>query len=715
MNPTLSKKIAKVVSTDIAPSQHGPGSVADVGSMLNGVWEMGYTSNSLSNRRELRSLVERRELDNLRDFLTSYESLLQLVESVRTDVVALRKDTSSVVNSLNQSQQLSAQLLSNANSLRMHKVYYEGCSSILEAFLVECKLSQETLAALRSEPSPRFFEGLRHVKQISNDSKVLLKFHEKRLLGIEIAEMMYRHISSANMTIAKWIRSHSQAFLLESPTYDPVFRESLHELTDPAMLEGCLSDISSQRNRAILKSFHVALTVGTGSTKPIEINAHDPLRYVGDMLGWLHQAIASEYELICSLLTPPGAETEHNVTDYSTLSVELQKLCDKSIEAIMENVVMQFKVRLEQAIEHQAGNVVIFRMANLIDFYCNKISTLLHSPESHFIAVLHQCQVDTLNKFTTSISNLMDKVLGSPPSPPLDLVPPLVIRELISLLSELIKSFNSSLTMSSTQQLEIAPLLDSFIQPLLKVCTMSAALSKFDESSVSVYVINCAFSIQTAVMSTKHQDVWSVSLEMLQAQIDANMDSIVHLQSLGILSDCGILSLVSTISRYHSHVQKLQPDLAQSTSSTQSDSTQTTTTGDNHTSASAPTSPVLSPSPTQPAPTSSPTVESSAPTQSKTSTTTPSLLCEWPGMDFDTVHGAILLFEGVLHDAVMLPVLERIISSELRIAARERIGSILVQHYTTLYNTLSTPSSGYPDVSLLCQYTPAQVKMVLGC
>ena len=23
--------------------------------------------------------------------------------------------------------------------------------------------------------------------------------------------------------------------------------------------------------------------------RPIEVHAHDPLRYVGDMLGWLHQ------------------------------------------------------------------------------------------------------------------------------------------------------------------------------------------------------------------------------------------------------------------------------------------------------------------------------------------------------------------------------------------------------------------------------------------
>ena len=35
--------------------------------------------------------------------------------------------------------------------------------------------------------------------------------------------------------------------------------------------------------------------------RPIEMNAHDPRRYLGDMLAWLHQALASERELLISL------------------------------------------------------------------------------------------------------------------------------------------------------------------------------------------------------------------------------------------------------------------------------------------------------------------------------------------------------------------------------------------------------------------------------
>lgn len=35
--------------------------------------------------------------------------------------------------------------------------------------------------------------------------------------------------------------------------------------------------------------------------RPIEMHAHDPRRYLGDMLAWVHQSLASERELFVGL------------------------------------------------------------------------------------------------------------------------------------------------------------------------------------------------------------------------------------------------------------------------------------------------------------------------------------------------------------------------------------------------------------------------------
>jgi hypothetical protein len=57
-----------------------------------------------------------------------------------------------------------------------------------------------------------------------------------------------------------------------------------------------------------MSSFLTALTRGgpSGLPRPIELHAHDPMRYVGDMLAWVHQAIAAEREFLESLFGLQG-------------------------------------------------------------------------------------------------------------------------------------------------------------------------------------------------------------------------------------------------------------------------------------------------------------------------------------------------------------------------------------------------------------------------
>jgi hypothetical protein len=52
-----------------------------------------------------------------------------------------------------------------------------------------------------------------------------------------------------------------------------------------------------------LSAFVIALTRGgpSGFPRPIELHAHDPIRYLGDILAWVHQTIAAEREFVDNL------------------------------------------------------------------------------------------------------------------------------------------------------------------------------------------------------------------------------------------------------------------------------------------------------------------------------------------------------------------------------------------------------------------------------
>lgn len=98
------------------------------------------------------------------------------------------------------------------------------------------------------------------------------------------------------------VRKGDNFFILKNPCW--VFSVCLHTSSS-------INDIMLLSNFGKLpfSDFLFINISGPGGTpRPIELHSHDPLRYVGDMLAWLHQAVASEKEHLQSLLKKCGCE-----------------------------------------------------------------------------------------------------------------------------------------------------------------------------------------------------------------------------------------------------------------------------------------------------------------------------------------------------------------------------------------------------------------------
>lgn len=92
-----------------------------------------------------------------------------------------------------------------------------------------------------------------------------------------------------------------------------------------------IQTLTNTRASSLLQSFLDALTRGgpNGLPRPIEIHAHDPIRYVGDMLAWIHQATASEHEFLESLF---GVETGQRMVGEIRGKTQKAVLPDKEDE-----------------------------------------------------------------------------------------------------------------------------------------------------------------------------------------------------------------------------------------------------------------------------------------------------------------------------------------------------------------------------------------------
>lgn len=91
----------------------------------------------------------------------------------------------------------------------------------------------------------------------------------------------------------------------------PFVRQSLYTLRNvPAFHTHLLELIASSRRSEETRRFLLALTSGYGGFPPIEMRAHDPVVYVGDMLAFCFRAFSVEADVAAGLLSyqPPSGE-----------------------------------------------------------------------------------------------------------------------------------------------------------------------------------------------------------------------------------------------------------------------------------------------------------------------------------------------------------------------------------------------------------------------
>ncbi|OUM61080.1 hypothetical protein PIROE2DRAFT_62725 [Piromyces sp. E2] len=112
-----------------------------------------------------------------------------------------------------------------------------------------------------------------------------------------------------------WAQAETRIMTKENPEITSLFRDALVILRQRQVLfQLCMDEIAQIRREAIVKSFIDALTIGgpEGIPRPIEFFAHDPLRYIGDMLAWIHQTLASEREMLQGLFDVRGKKMEND-------------------------------------------------------------------------------------------------------------------------------------------------------------------------------------------------------------------------------------------------------------------------------------------------------------------------------------------------------------------------------------------------------------------
>jgi hypothetical protein len=407
--------------------------------------------------------------------------------------------------------QETAPVLQEASELLKQKDSVEAKQQLLAAFNAHFIISEDDIATLTSTAETvddQFFIVLARAKKIQNDCEILLGTENQRL-GFEIMEQISKNLSGAFQKLYRWIQKEFKSLNLENPQISSSIRRALRVLAErPSLFQNCLDFFAEARENILSDAFYTALT-GTSvngeedtSVKPIELVAHDPLRYVGDMLAWTHSATVSEREALEVLFISDGDEIAKGIQagrdsePWSRISEDTDgasdfdglKALNELVDRDVTGVARVLRQRIGQVIQSHEETIMAYKITNLLNFYRVTFSKLL-GEDSALLESLKGLEESALRQFRDLMRDHVASTQAESQVAPQDLGPPDFLQEGLKQLMAIMKTYETSFTPAESREADFQPILEEAFDPFIKGCEKIA--KDLEAPANAIFSINC--------------------------------------------------------------------------------------------------------------------------------------------------------------------------------------------------------------------------------
>ncbi|KAG6911409.1 hypothetical protein DXG01_016506 [Tephrocybe rancida] len=464
-------------------------------------------------RRYMRRDLENKLSRGSEQFLKAFGEVDEKLDELQQHINAMRLSCDDAEHQLQLTTDSSKTLLERAGNLREERQDVENKKSIVTAFLARFTLTEQEAEAITSRDEPvgaHFFAAMDRTESIRDDCRILMSGEEgPTQAGIDIMTSTSSNLEQGYEKILRWcsheFRQKGRDFHLEVSSN---MRESVKRLRRrPELLTEALTFLSETRQATLMSSFITALTRGgpSGLPRPIELHAHDPLRYVGDMLAWVHQAMAAERELLEALFEVVNdGRMVGSVRVFNGKSEEedwIRELMDLCVGKLC----VPLKVRVQQTIRSQESSIVSYKIANLLQFYMLTMRRTIGDDALLSTTLLEITDV-AYGVFYESIS-AQGRALLRVQSDMNDtsLTPPLAILDHVQILREIMSVYQSSFLGDEDEIEQVAgfeKILDIMVDPAVEMATSEneekrRLRPKWDQP---VYVLNCLSYIELELL-----------------------------------------------------------------------------------------------------------------------------------------------------------------------------------------------------------------------
>lgn len=466
-------------------------------------------------------------------------------------------------------------VLEEATTLMTQKTDTETKQRLLNAFSQHYMVPEEDLMVLTSGQEPvddRFFNVLARVKQVHHDCEILLGGENQRL-GLEVMDLSARNLNTAYQKLYRWIQKEFQSLNLEDPRISSSIRRALRVLAErPSLFHSCLDFFAEARDYVLSDAFHYALTdamsggPGTGaagdrSVKPIEFSAHDPLRYIGDMLAWVHSTTVSEREALEALFVADGEELARGIQaglssepwsridEGEEITFDGHKALSDLVNRDLTGVSRSLRQRIELVIQGHDDPVTCYKVVNLLSFYQTTFAKLVGT-HSNLVEMMQNLEKFTFSHFESlmrdQISALSTDQMAL--APPEDLSPPEFLLDALEGLVSLMKTHEASVgpeeSSDSDDENRFTPVLRAAFDPFLTLARSSSEELK-DSTAQAIYRTNILLAARATVSpfafaSATHNTPLSKALSALRTNL-------LEIQSEFLLETSGLQVLLDAL------------------------------------------------------------------------------------------------------------------------------------------------------------------------
>ncbi|WYZ43023.1 hypothetical protein EsH8_VI_000722 [Colletotrichum jinshuiense] len=502
LNP-LSSKVTTVLSTSYADSEF-----RDALQLLDG----RGLKNTAETRRQLRLDLQKEVVDSNGEIVSQFGRVADQLRRIGATLDKLNNNYQDVRGRIVAAHQETGPILEEASSLMKRRAEVDSKQQLLKALRSHFVLTDDEVASLTSTAEPvddQFFAALHKAKRVSKDCEILLGF-EKQTLGLELMEQTSKNLNLAFQKLYKWVQREFKTLNLENPQMNSSIRRAIRVLAErPSLFQNCLDFFAEARERILSDAFHIALTGTTTSgredpsVKPIEMAAHDPLRYVGDMLAWTHSATVSEREALEILFVSEGDEIAKGLR--SGRANELWQLLEEhegeaagSFDALqalndlvdrdVSGATRILRQRVEQVIQSNEDTILAYKLANILGFYRFTFAKLLGS-QCGLLDLMSGLETGALRQFRSLMRDHIATLQGEFQQTPSDLVPPDFLLEALKQLSAVMKTYEISLATSSDRESDFQPILAEAFEPFIAGCENMA--KGVGSLAGAVFLINC--------------------------------------------------------------------------------------------------------------------------------------------------------------------------------------------------------------------------------